>query len=79
MPKIAELRQIDGAMWARIDMTLGSPVSLFTEAEVQEVRMDERRACIWAVENCPLLSDDEKNVAREAIEGFTITDGRKAR
>ncbi len=74
MPKIAELREIDGATWARIDMTLGGDsVSLFTEAEVRAVRDDERKACIWAVENCTLLDDEEKNIARQAIEGFTIT------
>lgn len=75
MPKIAELKEIDGALWARIDTTLGgNSVSLFTEAEVRAVREDERKACIWAVDNCPLLDEEEKNIARQAIEGFTITD-----
>lgn len=80
VPKIAELREIDGTMWARIDMTMGgSSVSLFTDAEVHAIRDDERKACIWAVDNCPLLDEDEKNIVRQAIEGFTIADGQQAR
>jgi len=77
MPKIAELRMIDGAMWARLDvdwkMEKDGPVSLLTEPEVQAIRKDERNGCIWAIDNCPLLGDDEKNIARQAVEGFTIT------
>lgn len=80
MPKVAELRMIDGAMWARLDVDwkMDEPVSLLTETEVRAVRKDEREACVWAVDNCPLLTDDEKNVARQAIRGFTITDGQSS-
>ena len=76
MPRIAELRKIEGAMWARleIDFERDGAVSLFTENEVKNLRKDERAGCIWAIENCSLLGDEEKNIARQAIEGFTITD-----
>lgn len=74
MPRIAELREIDGALWARVETDLGGDsVSLFTAAELRGIREDERKGCIWAIENCTLLTDEEKNIARQAIEGFTIT------
>lgn len=76
MPRIAELREIDGAVWARIDTTLGgNSVSLLTDAEVQAIRDDERKACTLAITTCPLLHEEEINIARQAIEGFTVTDG----
>jgi len=75
MPRIAELKEIDGALWARLDLDLkdGGSVSLFTEAEVQGVRADERKGCVWSIQNCSLLSDEEKNIAVQAIEGWTIS------
>jgi hypothetical protein len=77
MPKIAELRMIDGVMWARLDVDWkkDEQVSLLTEPEVQAIRKDEREACVWAVDNCSLLNEEEKNVTRQAIRGFTISRG----
>lgn len=75
MPKIAELREIDGALWARVEMLEPQPVSLLTSAEVDAIRKDERMACIWAVDNCPLLTEEERSIAVQAIKGFTIIGG----
>lgn len=35
MPKIAELREIDGEVWARVEMELGSPIELLSPAEIE--------------------------------------------
>lgn len=34
MPKLAEIREIDGAIWARVEMEAGSPVQFLTSAEI---------------------------------------------
>jgi hypothetical protein len=51
MPKIAELRKIDGAIWARLDVDLDthSSVSLLTAPELQAIRKDEREGCIEVI------------------------------
>jgi hypothetical protein len=36
MPMIAEIREIDGAAWARLEMSLGSPIQLLSPEEIQE-------------------------------------------
>lgn len=42
MPKVAELREIEGAVWARIEMQLGSPIQLLSpdEIDVNQKRED---------------------------------------
>lgn len=43
MPRIMEMKEIDGAMWARLDLTKEqSPVHLYTDAEVVALREAER-------------------------------------
>lgn len=47
MPQIAELREIDGQMWARIPVNeYDGVVSLYSEAEVQKLRRDTALAII---------------------------------
>jgi hypothetical protein len=36
MPKIAEIREIDGEVWARVEMRDGSPIQFLTRDEVDE-------------------------------------------
>lgn len=43
MPKIAELREIDGAIWARVEMDLGSPTQLLSPEEIEANRAREDR------------------------------------
>ena len=48
MPKIMELREIDGGMWARLDIDMASPdqpVSLFVDSEVQAIRKSATLLC----------------------------------
>ena len=62
MPKIAELKEIDGAMWARLDIEYepgDGSVSLLTAAELKGIIKAER-------EQCAILADDHSHVA-EAI------------
>lgn len=48
MPRILELKEIDGAMWARLDLDLNSasPVGLYTPEEEREIRRSERNAAL---------------------------------
>jgi hypothetical protein len=36
MPIIAELREIDGEIWARVEVGLGSPIQILSPEEIQE-------------------------------------------
>lgn len=39
MPRPCELKQINGAMWARLDMDWdGGPVTLYTQIELDEMK-----------------------------------------
>lgn len=64
MPKIAELRKIDGAIWARLDVDLeaDSSVSLLTASELHAIRKDEREGCIEVISWF------------ENVEKFTVAD-----
>lgn len=48
MPKMAELREIDGALWARVEVDLSvdpGSVSLLTGAEVEALKREQRALC----------------------------------
>lgn len=54
MPRIAELREIDGQLWVRIPaaaLTFGEEksVSLWTESEKESALKAERERCIYAI------------------------------
>lgn len=49
MPKVAELKEIDGAIWARVELLEPQPVHLLTDAEVQAIRKDEREGVIEVI------------------------------
>lgn len=50
MPKPCQLKQIDGAMWARLDMDWdGGPISLYTDIELEEIRDRVRKDIIYAI------------------------------
>jgi len=52
MPKIAELRKFQGAMWARLDIDLDSgPISLYTEDEIKAMIKKERDNIITMIRN----------------------------
>lgn len=52
MPRIAELREIEGEMWARLDFMkdLPSPVAFYTENELDKIKRAERLRCTTAIE-----------------------------
>lgn len=43
MPKIAELREIDGAIWARVPIELGSPIEILSPDEIEAKSNREQR------------------------------------
>lgn len=43
MPQVAELKEIDGSVWARVPMELGSPIQILAPAEIEENRKREVR------------------------------------
>ena len=43
MPQIAELKEIDGSIWARVPMELGSPVQILDPSEIEANREREIR------------------------------------
>lgn len=56
MPNICELKQIDGAIWARLDMNWDmeygmDPVNLYTDAEIEEIKRKERKKIIYIINN----------------------------
>ena len=52
MPKPCKLKEIDGAMWARLDIDYdGGPISLYTPIEIKEMLNQERKRIIYAIEN----------------------------
>jgi len=53
MPKIAELREIDGEMWCRVGVhgDFPSGIALWTPDEVERAEKNAVRAYIWEQEN----------------------------
>lgn len=52
MPKPCELKEINGAIWARLDIDWdGGPLSLYTEIEIQKIKERERQEIIFAIKN----------------------------
>ena len=57
MPRISKLKEIDGAMWARLDMDWdGGPISLYTELEIREIKETERKRIIYAIDHLDRIS-----------------------
>jgi hypothetical protein len=74
MPKLAELREIDGAMWARIECPSDSedPIHILTDQEVAAIRKDERAACVEVIS---WFSNVEKFTAADVIARLRATTG----
>lgn len=54
MPKITYLKEIDGALWARLELDLDTedgPVHVFTEKEIRELKDRERKAVRAEIES----------------------------
>lgn len=46
MPKITYLKEIEGSLWARLELNLAvdeGPVHVFTEKEIRELKSKERK------------------------------------
>lgn len=43
MPQIAELKDFEGAVWARVPVELGSPIAILSPAEIEANRQREER------------------------------------
>lgn len=57
MPTISKLKEIDGAMWARLDIDWdGGPVSIYTEIEIKQIKEAERKRIIYAITNLDRIS-----------------------
>jgi hypothetical protein len=49
MPRVLEFKELDGAIWAKLDIDLEkdrSPIHLYTAAEMAELRRSERNAAL---------------------------------
>lgn len=52
MPKPCKLKEIDGAMWARLDIDWdGGPVSLYTEIELREMKKKWIEEVVYVLNN----------------------------
>ena len=54
MPKITYLKEIDGALWARLELdhpTKDGAVHIFTDKEIRELKDQERQAVREEIEN----------------------------
>jgi hypothetical protein len=84
MPKIAEIREIDGWIWARVEMRDGSPIQFLTSDEIDKNRerelhqldeIERLRAALQYIANsagcgCPCCSVAER-LALEALNQQT--------
>ena len=60
MPRISELREIDGAVWAKLDIDWdGGPVSFYTELEIKQIKEAERKDIIYAIQNLDRISYED--------------------
>ncbi len=51
MPEIAELKEIDGEIWARVRMNKDDGgITLWTESEKSAALARERNRCMYAIE-----------------------------
>lgn len=60
MPKPCELRQIAGAMWAKLDIDWdGGPMSLYTDNEIEDIKKRVRTEIIYAINNLDRITYEE--------------------
>jgi len=63
MPRIAELREIDGAMWAKLELESDpSGIGIYTPEEIDAIRKDEGYACAG------LMDDQRVGLERAEID-----------
>ena len=74
MPKIAELKVIDDAVWARIPMKVGSPVELLSPEEIETNRQREIRY-LDKIESDAKVIAALREVVRIATEYFKFYAG----
>ena len=59
MPEIAEIKEIDGAIWCRVNLKGDDgSIGLYTPKEIEDIRKDERRACAEVCEGDKYLRYD---------------------
>ena len=68
MPIIAELREIDGEVWARVEVGLGSPIQILSPEEIQENSDRIQRLLTQIDEMRSMGSIPAKEVARYFLE-----------
>lgn len=54
MPRITYLKEIDGALWARLELDMSTDhgaVHIFTDKEIKKLKDDERMAVRYEIEN----------------------------
>lgn len=57
MPKPCQLKQIDGAMWARLDMDWdGGPITIYTEIELRQMKQQVINNVIRALRNWDIVT-----------------------
>lgn len=51
MPRVAEIKELDGGVWARVEMNPDEgAVSLFLPSEVEALKKEERERCARHIE-----------------------------
>ena len=62
MPKITYLKEIDGALWARLELDMSmseGAVHVFTEAEIRKLKADVRKDVWQTIKDACDSSDDD--------------------
>ena len=59
MPRVAEIKEIDGAIWCRVDLDLGMPISLYTEPEIVAIKKQVIKEVIYCLQNFDNLKIDD--------------------
>ncbi len=62
MPKITYLKEIDGALWARLELDMSTDegvVHVFTETEIRKLKTDVRKDVWQTIKDACDSSDDD--------------------
>lgn len=63
MPQIAEIKEIDGRIWVRVPMELGSPVQILSPSEIEE----NQERVMRHLDEIERLREALKDIQRESM------------
>lgn len=61
MPRITYIKEIDGQVWARLEMDFAvadGPLHILTQKEITEMKRAERKACWYEIERATCSGDE---------------------